>query len=252
MKLNTDAGAANTARPSFFKEHRFAIVIVAGLMGLLIGSNVYQMMANANTAQENFGFKGVVAVYIDGKEVTHNNDVIEYNMYDFLMCKTWNDSTACDTPATGGLCNLYTGLCALPTHGCETWSTSGVANHPDRFTSSTRCTATAALLSTDTSIPNQSFSACPSYLTTNGFAPVQVTSSHVAGSNSLTLTATWTASGNQAGIDKACIGLWNDQSNNVVISPTSSSNPLAMFVDNFAAQSVTTGQSFQIQWTVSF
>lgn len=251
MKLSTEQGAGNPAPSGYFRSHKVSIIAVVALVGILIGSNAYQMSLAASAANTDaFGsMKGTVKVYVDGVLVTQNNDIIEYNMYNLVVCKLWNDSTACDAAATGGLSNFYG---SSPTNGCHTYSSSGTVDHPNYFTSGgTRCDAQAALLSNDGTIPKQSFAACESYITTNGLSPVKATTTYTAGSNTLVLTATWTASA-QMTVQKACIGMWNDKANAAVIDPSASSNPIVLFSDVFPQQTVNNGQSFQVQWTISF
>lgn len=253
MKLSTEQGAAS-APPGYFHSHKVAIIGVVALIGVLVGGNLYQMQALANQSnQENLRMMGQLKVWVNGQLVWDKPDLIEPQFYDFIFCKTFN-YTAGSTACNGDLGFLYgTGGNGPSANGCRSYSTSGTINVPNGFDASSRCSALAAILTTDTTAPSATNNNCangPSatILNATGLAPVKMTTVHVIGTNTITLTGTWTATGSVTGIDKACIGVWNDKTNAFVHTVP---QVLSLTSDLFTAQNVASGQSFQVQWTIS-
>lgn len=240
--------------PLYFKSHKKGIILVSCLLlALLISIPVNTFLNVQNSNQPiSFGMKGQLEIKIDGQVVYNQPDLIMPTFYAFNYCKMFNDTTpngACmTTDAWFGDEGTYYPV----TNGCTTYSTTGT-DDPDYFTASSRCIATAVVLSTDTDTPSVTNNYMNTILHANGFSPVQGTiSTLVFGSNTITLSAIWTATANQAGIDKVGITVWNTKANAFVDTTDSNTHSETILTsDLFTSQSVNSGQTFQVIYTIS-
>lgn len=240
--------------PTYIKSHKKSTAIVAILLAALLVSNPITYVASqSGNVNESLGMKGNLMIKIDGKITYNQPDLIMYYFYEFNMCKLFNDTTACGGSGTSnGMSTFYHNNAFA--NGCRTYNTAGVIDKPNNFSPATRCSATAAFLSTDTDAPSATNPLLQTYLASSGFAPAHITTAYTITTNTITLTATWTATSSQNGIDKAAIALWNDANNAYVDSgsPFFASPVTVLTSDIFTAQTVNSGQSFQVIWTVSF
>lgn len=236
----------------FIHSHKYSIALISVLISLLVISNVAWVASVSQNNNEQFKISGVISIYKDGVLVLRQPDLIQFQMYDYIICKTWNDSGTCSS-----LNSVWYHTTAGTVNGCTSYSTSGTADHPSQFTAATRCSALTAMLSNDNTAPTTSATGCAngggsSVFTASGMGPVKAVINHVLGTNSLTFTATWTASGSVSGITKACIGMWNDFANTFTSNTLGISAEPILIADTFAAQSVSSSQNFQVIWTISF
>lgn len=242
--------------PHYFKTHKKAAILICITLGfLVIGSFISNYYMTYSSNNEDFQMHMGIQVKIDGKTVYDNpNDLIMGWFYAYNFCKMFNDSGAC-----GLMSGFWYGNSVSPfvtAYGCTTYNTAGTANHPNFFTASTRCSATAAFLSQDTQTPSITFPSIYSYINSSGLAPVQATTVS-SGGNVLTMTATFTATSPVSGINRAEIGIWNDKVGKFVHQRQACggcSQPFFYNIltdDQFSTQSVNTGQAFQVIWTVS-
>ena len=222
---------------------------------LLVGgvANVFYNSPSPSTpgGTEKMNINVALTVKIDGKTTYYNpHDLIMPVFYSYNYCKMFNssDCAAMSFYWYGNGVSSY-----VHQWGCTTYNSAGAANLPNGFRASTRCTATAAFLSQDTFTPSTAYPYLQTYLNASGFAPVQAVETST-GTNVVTLTATWTASANQAGIDNAAIGMWNDKAGHFVHTYFALAPAVVTPIltdDLFTTQSVNNGQSFQVIWTVS-
>ena len=227
----------------------FAAILI-GLMVFSVGEYVY---LNDKNMGDTFRISGSFKLYENGHLVIQQ-DAITYGAYATVICKLFNDSTACDL-ANGMWNNNLQGTGTFVGNGCPKNQVSTTR----LFNTDSPCMLTGIALSTDTTSPGTTptGATCPNIITTNGMSPVVATTSYVANQNSITLTAQWTASGSQT-FDKACLvavmntvgntgsaTYWTFGAGSVV-----GSNSFA--IQLFTGQSVTTGQTWSAQWTFNF
>lgn len=240
MSTSSPTAASKSRRPLIL-----AITAVA-VIGLIVGVAVGNIYGQSQT-QDRFGLKGTVSVFIDGKLVS-TQDLIMGLMYDTVICKVFNDSTACNTPGS-----YYANFAST---SCPQRLSSGALSYASNFYTNNLCAMVGVGLSTDTSTPTNTAAnfPCPSPISTNGLAPVKATTSHTPYSNTIVLTATWTASGTQNGIDKACLFPYNPSPTTATGNVVTGGSPgyYGAVQTLFTSTNLATGQSFQVQWTFSF
>lgn len=223
------------------------LIVLMSLGGIV---NQYYNTSNTLSGNSvNMNINAQLRILIDNKTVYYNpHDLIMLIFYDYMFCKAFNDSSAC--AAIGAA--FYAGV-SFSTNGCPTYSSGGVIATPNHFTATSRCSSLAAVLTNNDNNPVASqVPLFQNYLTTGGFAPIEATSSHQANTNTLTITATWTASVTTNNIEKVGLTLWNDKANLLVINNLGNSGWIElMTADAFTPQNVNSGQSFQVIWTIS-
>lgn len=193
---------------------------------------------------ENVSMRGTLSIYKDGTQVYHTDDVVTYSMYSFVVCKVFNDSTACS-----GAGSNYAGFST----GCSTEDVGSATIVTSSFYSRTMCSAIGVGISTSNSSPTAGGTTCATTLTTNGLAPVKATTSFALNTNTVSLTASWTATAAQSNIQQVYLYPYNDYSGAVVPgSAYTSGNCFALAADTFSAQSLSTGQSLSVVWTFTF
>jgi hypothetical protein len=204
-----------------------ALVLLTSL--LANGILVYAFYASPQHNRLHFG-RETVTVYRDGKFVSQNDNVVMNLMLDYLVCKMWNDSSACTRAGA-----FYGGTAPLCNKNVS----------PFNFYSNAQCSTYGIGVSTETFTPTSSNFAC-TQLTANGFAVQKGTTSYSIDTNSISFTTTFTASGTQNGIDKACLFPWNDRTNAAV---TAGSPGQALAQDLFTSQNFINAQTLTITWT---
>ena len=238
----------------FFKSKYFtaaALVVIA----LLVVSNITILsnQVKTNTATDNLGgLTGTVLVQIrdpNGTVVSQTqNDTITNLSYDYIACMVF-----------GSTCGQFVGN-SLGPYGV------GVSTATTLITTITFATVSAyypVMSSLDglaLSSGSQTSSAFQNTLTTNGLAPLAASVTHSAGINTpiVTITGSWTFSGSSQAIQS--IGLVPAACNNdylllpgppacYVVAPAATMTDFAY--ENFATQTLTTGQSIGVTWTFS-
>ena len=198
---------------------------------------------------DNVPITGTLSIFKDGQVVYQKADVVTYDMYSYIVCKLFNDSTACAAMA-GNYASFSPG-----TNGCMVYTgdlTSGSYTDTAHFYSKALCSAIGVAISFSNVTPTQG-GQCIAVITTNGGSPVKATTSFNLNTNSVTLTASWTASASLTGISSVYLFPYNDKSGVVVqVAGAGGSVCHSLAADTFTSQSLSNGQSLSIQWTFSF
>lgn len=240
-------------------RHQLFFAVIVFWMVVVNSVAVFYIYSNLSAPQNNnFGFNVELKVAVDNKTIYDApHDLLMAEAFEYIICKGFNDTDAlgaCFTSTNvAGLMNFFVGNThdVAPQYFCAPLGSNTVVNN--KFFSNEDCTMTAGWLSTDTSTPISSNPFCASALSTNGLGSISLTTSgHSIGSNQITLTGTWLASGAQSGIDKACIGLWNFKGNHAVDTSSGAGNPRILTADLFPSTSVSAGQTIQLSWIISF
>lgn len=224
----------------------FAIVLSA-LMIFAIGEYVY---LTGNNTKDNFGIRGNLVITIDGKVTINQTDLIMNTAYDYVMCKLFNETTGCSL--VGG----YIGDSSSATNICQYWTPAGSLSNSGSsgFYSKDLCSLTAIGLSTNSVSPVQGSYGCPSMLTGSGMAPAHASIQHFGSTNQIILTGGWVNSGASQTISYVCLLPYNDKASATVLSVTGSGaadwSPLQDLLSS--PQTVGSGQSFGVQWTILF
>ena len=246
----------------YFRSHKKESIIIFGLISILALSAVAQIVAEQNPISAQFTPTVAITVKVDGHIVYYApHDLIMPAAFDYVICSAFNDTEtngACYNGAgntNNGLLNFVGGTSnTAPNYLCAAYKRGGsgaIVNNV--MLKNDFCSLTAVWLSTDTTAASTSSPFCYSALSANGFAPVQaVSSGHGGSSNVLTLTATWTASGTQTGIDKVCLSLWNFVAGKAVDTSSGTGSPYVLTIDTFTSQTVNVGQTFQVIYSISF
>ena len=207
-------------------------------IALLVGMGLTAFVGANSQPHDYLPIKGTITVSVNGHQV-YSGDTIMLLNYDYVICKVFNDTTACNTAGayfgSGGVNN------------CQYFGNNGHARN--NLWGGSLCSEVGLELSTDPTAPTNTFPYCTSALSGSGLSPLKATTTHAGGTNTVVLSGTWTFSGtSQSNIQKVCLALWNDQANAFNI-PTGG-NILA--ADTFPAQTLTTSQTLTLQWTLSF
>jgi len=215
---------SNTQKPS--RKVRFLLYFsIFTLMGLAVFQefkietlNQLQNQVVNPYGRESIPLKGQIEVFIDGKSVYKDHNVIQIYFYDFIGCQIFNVTT----------CNLF------------------VESGP--FGPYNNYTAVAMQLSTNGGTPLSSETSCDSAVTvpaglTQKRADTVTQTFH---SNSIVLTTTWVNSSGATfnGIGRVCLHAYH--------SILETFSTIAFAAASFTPQSLGNGQSITIQWTFSF
>lgn len=231
-----------------------SLMVIAIATVLLISGVTFAQYYNQANAGERLQIKGTIDVYIDGKLTLHQPDLIMNTAYDWVMCKIFNETTACTL--IGG----YIGGGSGATNVCKYRQDNGTLTQwfPGRtganFAAKYLCSLTSIALSTSTSAPVQGTYGCPSMLNANGLVPTKATLVHFGSTNTIVLTSNFVNSGTTQSIGVVCLLPYNDQAGATVLSgPSPAVVDWAPLQDQLTtAQSVANGQSITVQWTISF
>jgi hypothetical protein len=183
-----------------------------------------------------------VKVFIDGKLVSQTHNTVTTVSYNWIMCKLFNDSTACTNAPSSGI--TFASYCFNQ-------------NGAGRAAFATFCNAKlgAIALSTDTSNPFSTGTTCPSQLTSGGLSPVVATTAYQATSNTITLTGSFTATASTNGVDKACLyavyTVGTSGAATYTIDPATTKNAYAVSLFS-GLQNVVNGQTLTVQWQFQF
>jgi hypothetical protein len=230
-------------KSKFFIPFVFAVILVLGIANVAILSAYY---SNQNLSTNYPAMKGTVQVFVKdaaGKIVSETkSDTIYSNSYDYIMCALFYDSSAC--------------------------AASGILNNGMWPTAATTVTTTAVLpirpVYTLTAIALSNAvvgtSGCNGFISSgNGLAPSVATTTHTAATNSIVLTDSWTYTGASVTIYSVCLTEASYQNpSSVCVFGTGSgacaagSVPLVAASETFTGQTLTTGQSISVAWTLSF
>lgn len=224
-----------------FSKKILAIFTVSFIaLGIVAGYEFYLLN---NTQHDSFGLKGTFSLYENGKLVAQS-DQITYLGYATLFCKLFNNSNACSNSGWYGSTGWGGGT------QCNYYGSDGHAQFVNGiFVSGSLCSMLGVALTADSATPVIG-GTCPSIITTNGMAPVKATTVFTTNTQSITLTASWTASGSQT-FDKACLVAWNDQANTVAYESGALGVMNSFAIQQFSTQSVTSSQTWSAQWVFS-
>lgn len=217
-----------------------AIFIIASLSTFSVWE--YNNIATFNHNYLHLG-KETITIKIDGKQVYYAENTISVIMYDYVICKIFNDTTACQAA------NGYYGAGASGVvNGCHTYTGNG-NSQTGVFYSKNMCSALGMVFSSDTSTPVSTNPVCSVIFNSNGVLPKEATTSHAANTNTIILSQSWTATGTVNGIAKICLFPWDDKNNLFVTNNAG----WALAIDLLSpSQSLTNGQAISAQWTFSF
>ena len=221
------------------RRRDIAFTAIAFSIAMLTFAGLSTFANQSNGLHEQAPLTGHIVVSVDGKAV-YSGDTIMTIDWDYFFCKVFNDTTACNF--IGG---VYAGG-AAPLCQFKSFN-NGVTVH-NNFYSGSDCSEVAMALSTDATNQGNTNWVLPAELTGNGLDPAKAVTTHVANTNTIMLTASWTFTGtSQGNIQKVGLFPWNDGSNAFTNPGTLNS----VAIDTFTAQTLTTGQSLSIQWTFS-
>lgn len=211
----------------------YVSILLVGFLGIF---NVYLLSSNPGAGvKDNFkGLSGTVTVAIDGVTVVQQ-DSINPISYDYIACMVWQ--TGCGS-LTGSGNNL---IFPQPLTYTTTATISSI--YP----------AMTYLGALDLSSGTQTSNVCTNVLSTNGMNETVATITHSGQVNTpiVTLTASWTATSTISAIQSVCLtpatsNLYVSQFKNAPSEGTS--NPTDYAYENFASQSLSSGQSITITW----
>jgi hypothetical protein len=193
---------------------------------------------------DGFHYADTVNVYVDGKLVETVHNQIMSIAYDYMVCKAFNDTTACNVVGS-----------YLP---APNYCFSGPSQSASKVSVWTFCNIKlgAIGLSSDSTTPQAGSSACPSLITSSGLTAAMATTSHTANTNTVVLTASWTASGSQT-VSKVCLFPVSTYEPSPAASGTYSiitgpSNTAWAQTLLSSSVNLVSGQSLTVQWTFSF
>ena len=220
-----------------------SLALVAALGFWLVSGALFQPQTGG--FHEGVPIRGTLTVYKDGQVVYHAPDVVTYIMYGYVVCKLFNDSNAC--------AQMVTDFTATGSNGCLTvYSPRGGTTTNNIFQSRSGCSAVGVGVSTSSSAPSAGGTTCSTFQSTNGFSPVKATTSFSTNTNTITLTASWTASGSVSNLQQVYLFPYDDYRSSVVDNSGTLTTCFALAADTFTAQSVSSGQSLSVQWTFTF
>lgn len=241
-------------------KHSIPPSVFAFVIGVLLVSNVIaysyenRLVSNNNISDSMKPFTGTVSTYVDGKLVGTHTDALYQLAYLFIDCKTYNASDAC------ALVDNYYEQPDAQSYACIYQNYISGGFEYTHFHSATYCSF-AVGLSTDNVIPSGSgptggntAPGCTNPVITNGLTPVNAVATHLQ-SNQIILTATFSATGTVNGIQKVCLGAWNDPAGKLVAlsgaTPYQIDN--AMAIDSLGTTvNLVNGQSLTIVWQFNF
>lgn len=218
-----------------------SIILIAGLITGLAVATEYEN-AQFNHDYLHFGHE-TLTVKIDDKIVSYTENTISILFYDYVICKLFNDSTGCLSV------NGYYGAGASGViNGCQ-YYTGNSNNLGNQFIGSKELCSSIAIVLSPGASTSASTPSCSTIFNSNGITPQKATTSHAVNTNTVILSASWTASGTTNGIAYICLFPWNDKSSVFVTNNAG----WALAVDAVSpVQSVTLGQAISAQWTFSF
>jgi hypothetical protein len=213
---------SNTKAPS--RKVRFLLYFsILSLMGLAVfqqfrieTQNEIQSQMLKPTSKESIPLKGQIEVFIDGKSVYKDHNVIQVRFYDALGCKMFNITDSC----IGGIFFNTTSPVDLTMMELSSFTTGPISP-------------------VETSCPNTIFS--------SGLEPKPAdTKTQVLNTNSIILTTSWvnTSGETVSPIGRVCL-LARDY-----IDPAAGTISYASAL--FTPQSLANGAQITIQWTFSF
>ena len=228
-------------------SHLFKILAI--MLGIVLTISIIEYVyleKNNNDNNLNIGvpIKGSLKIWNGNKLIYNADDILTYMAYDYIICKVFNDSTACGQAGNG----LTTG--SLPY--CKYYNTAGVIV-ASTFWAAERCSAAGIELGNPSVAPTLSPTlVCSSAINSNGITPIEATTSHTVSSGSITLTASWTPVTNPInGINEICLGAWSDiATTGFVQGGGTYQNVLA--IQTFTAFNSAVGVPITIQWTFTF
>lgn len=235
------------------------LVFASSIAILLIAISIFALTSiTINSTNVNLGWSVSLTVKVDGKVVYYApHDLIMNTAYAYVVCKAFNDtesSGACYYNANSATpLNLFVGSTSntSPNYLCSSYTTGGAIMN-NVFLSKEVCVMSAVWLSTDTSAPTTAIPNCNSISSSFSTNPVKGVWSAYANTNTITLTASFTASSASTNVDKVCIGFWNDKANHAVDTSSGTGSPTILTADLFTAPTISNGQSFQVVYSINF
>ena len=239
-----DLGEAGRRKKDLKPTRRDVAVAAIALTVALAFYVAAGVMAQAQVAKMNdkVTVTGSLSVYKDGQLVYNSPDVVAYPMYGYVACKLFNATNGCGQSSTS-----YTG-----SSGCSSLTGTGTYE-TTTFVGNSLCSLTGIGVSTSSSAPTQAGTTCGTILTTGGFAPVHATVAFTENTNTVSLTATWTATAAESNLQQVYLFPYNDHTGTVVYQAGSFSGAcVAVAADTFTPQTAAIGQSLSVTWTFSF
>jgi hypothetical protein len=195
---------------------------------------------------DGFHYADTVNVYVDGKLVETVHNQIMSIAYDYMVCKAFNDTNACNS----------VGAYIPSVNFCF----SGPSQSASKTQVWTYCNVKlgAIGLSTDSTAPSSTSNVCPSLLSGSGLSTALATTTHTVGTNTVVLSASWTASAS-ATVSKVClfpVSTYEPSppaSGTYAIINNQATGPVAWAQTLLSSSvSLVSGQSLTVQWTFSF
>ena len=191
--------------------------------------------------QNQVGIKGQISVYEGGKLVGQGQDVLSYYFVNLVVCALFNNTG--NAAACSALGAEYSGF----TNACQYYSTGNT--YLNNYYGASLCSALGVVLSSQTSTPAIGSYTCNSQLTSNGFTAKQASQGYTLNTGVIVLSASWTPTQAQSGIDTICLFPYNWHAATVVIP----ANGYALAMDLLPGGPYTAqlGIPFSITWQFS-
>lgn len=158
-----------------------ALSLIAVVVSMALFISSISLLNGSENQGERLGFENRVSVYVDEALTYEGSNHIGADWDNLFVCKMFNSSVGCDA------------------------YDEGVGSGGGFFTNNDTA-ITRIALSTDTQDSSRDFVVCASRLSGNGMDPKAPTVTFTASGNSLTLSASWTATGGSfTGIEKVCL-----------------------------------------------